>query len=238
LFLFIKKENKMDESALKIEVAACCRLFEFLGLFDFSGHASVRIPGTDNFLVNSRDSVRSIITPKDIVKVNLDGKVLEEGARVPSEIFIYTAIYKLLPDVFAIGHLHSPAIISLSVLGKEYVPVIARGSIFPDGIPVSEDSRLINSRERGDALAKALGLNRAVILRGHGSVVVGESIKAVLFRAYFSELNAKYQLDAYRIGEKPRPLPEDEIKEANEHYFGRLYEKVWNYFFHKANINF
>ncbi len=228
----------MDESVLKIEVATCCRLFEFLGLYDFSGHASVKIPGTDDFLINSRDSVRSIISPKDIIKANLDGKILEEGAKVPSEVFIYTAIYKFCPDVFAIAHLHSPAIISLSVLGKEYVPVIARGSIFPDGIPVFDDSRLINSSARGNALAKALGHNRAIILRGHGSVVVGESIKAVLFRAYFSELNAKYQLDAYRIGEKPRTLPEDEIKEANEHYLGRLYDKVWNYFFHKADINF
>jgi len=228
----------MDENELKIEVAACCRVFEFLGLFDFSGHASVRIPGTDTFLINSRDSVRSVIKPENIIKVDLEGKSLEEGVKPPSEVFIYTAIYKHFPDVSAVAHLHSPAIISLSVLGKAYVPVIPRGSIFPDGIPVFEDSRLINSRERGLALAKALGSNRAVVLRGHGSVAIAESLKAVLFRAYFSELNAKYQMDAYRAGQEPQRLPEDEIKEANAHYSGRLYDKVWNYFFHKANITF
>ena len=87
-------------------------------------------------------------------------------------------------------------------------------------------------------MANALGVNRAVILRGHGSVVAGESLKAVLFGAYFSELNAKYQIEAYRIGEKPRLLPKEEITEANEHYHERSYEKVWNYFFHKADIAF
>ena len=226
----------MDEKELKTEVATCCRMFEFLGLFDFSGHASVRVPGTDTFLMNSRDSVRSIITPEDIIKVDLDGNSLEEGIKPPSEVFIYTAIYKLCPDVLAIAHLHSPAIISLSVCGKDYVPVIARGSIFSDGIPVFEDSRLINSSERGIALAKVLEPKGAAILRGHGSVVVGESIKEVFFRGFFSELNATYQMDAYRIGQEPQRLPEDEIMEANGHYHGRLYEKVWNYYFHKANI--
>jgi len=226
----------MNENELRIEVADCCRLFESLGMFDFSGHASARIPGADTFLMNSRDSVRSNIRPEDIIKVDLDGKSLEEGVKPPSEVFIYTAIYKLYPDVSAVAHLHSPALISLSVLGKAYVPVIARGSIFSDGIPVLADSRLINSSERGVALAKALGPNGALMLRGHGSVVAGESIKAVFFRSYFAELNAKYQLDAYRAGQEPQRLPEDEMKEADEHYHGRLYEKVWNYFHDKAHI--
>jgi ribulose-5-phosphate 4-epimerase/fuculose-1-phosphate aldolase len=228
----------MDEQKLKIEVASCCRLFESLGLFDFSGHASVRIAGSDTFLMNSRDSVRSSITPTDIIKVDLDGKSLEKGVEPPSEVFIYTAIYQLCPDVHAIAHLHSPEIISLSVCGKAYVPVIARGAVFSDGFPVLEDSRLINSRDRGVALAKALGSNRGLMLRGHGSVVVGESIKEVFFRGYFAELNARYQMDAYRTGQQPLRLPEEEINEANGHYHGRLYEKVWNYYYRKANIAF
>lgn len=55
----------MDERTLQQEVATCCRLSEYLGLFDFSGHVSARVQGTDAVLINSRDSVRSNIVACD-----------------------------------------------------------------------------------------------------------------------------------------------------------------------------
>lgn len=225
----------VEEERLRVEVATCCRLLEYLGLIDFSGHVSARIPGTDAILINSWGRSRCKVEPQDIVKANLAGESLVEGARVPSEIHIHTAIYRRRQEVGAVAHLHPPATIALSVAGKEYLPVIYHGAIFAEGVPVFDDCRHVNSRERGEALATTLGQARAAIMRGHGAVVVAETLKGVFFASVYLEDNARKLLDAYRIGE-PRRLREEELEEGKGLWREQQFEKVWTYYQEKANI--
>lgn len=227
----------MDEHSLRRAVAGCCRLSEYLGLFDFSGHVSARMPGADTLFINSRDSVRSDIRPRDIVKVRIKDGVAEEGTAAPTEVYIHTAIYQRRPDVQAVAHLHSPAVIALSVAKKKFMPVIPRGSVFAEGVPEYDDSRTVNSPASGRALADVLGERRAVILCAHGSVVAAESVKALLFYALSLELNAGDQLAAYHAGEQPRVLREEEIRAGNRLYGQRLFEKAWDYYADKAALN-
>ena len=225
----------MEEKTLRREVATCCRLAEYLGLFDFSGHASARIPGAEVMFINSRNSVRSNIMLKDIIKVNVRENDVKKGPKAPQEIHIHSAIYRHRPDVNAVAHLHSPAVIALSVAGKKCLPVIQRGCHFAGGVPEYDDSRVVNSLDRGKALAKTLGQRRAVILRGHGSVVVAESVKSLLFYSLFLELNARYQLAAFQAGQQPRLLQKEAILEGNQPHGQRFFEKVWDYYVEKAS---
>jgi L-ribulose-5-phosphate 4-epimerase len=228
----------MDENLLRLEVAACCRLAEYLELFDFSGHASPRIPGKDTMFINSRDSVRSNIQSQDIIKVNLkNGNAVDEGI-APSEVYIHTAIYQSRPDVNAVAHLHSQAVIDLGVAKKKFIPVLPRGSVFAEGVPMYDDSRTVNTLDSGRVLAERLGKRRAVILLAHGAVVVAESLKALLFYSLSLELNARSQLAAYQSGEQPCALKDDEIRESNLLYRGRLFEKAWDYYVDKAALPF
>lgn len=228
----------MDENTLRLEVATCCRLLEYLGLFDFSGHASARIQGTDFILINSRKSVRSNIQPQDIIKVNLKDDVFETGSLAPSEVYIHTLIYRHRPDVNAIAHTHSPAVIGLSTAGKKFVPIIYRGYIFVDGVPLYDDSRTVCSVDTGKDLAETLGQRQAVIMRGHGSVVVADNMKALLFYSLSLELNAKYQLTVYQTGEQPRPLSREEMEEGKRHFGHKTFEKAWQYYVDKAALKF
>jgi L-fuculose-phosphate aldolase len=226
----------IDKKNLRIEVATCCCIVEYLGLFDFSGHISARIQGTDSILINSRDSVRSTIDVKDIIKTNLKGNVSDKRVRPPTEVFIHTSIYRRRPDVNAVAHLHSPATTMLSVTKKNYVPVIWRGAIFGEGVSLYDDCRTIKLAERGDALAEALGQKRAVIMRGHGAVVVAESVKALLYYSISLELNTRNQLAAYQMGCEPDPLLDEELAEGKQR-FGtkRLYDKAWSYYLGKLD---
>ena len=157
---------------LRSQVAQCCRMIEACGLIDFSGHVSSRC-GENRFLINPRDQSRFTAGPEDLVEANLEGRAVGQGD-VPSEVYIYSSIYRVRPDVNAIAHLHSPAVITLSIARREILPATLNGALFADGIPMYEDSRLINSPARGDLLARALGNARAVVIRSHGSVVVAE----------------------------------------------------------------
>jgi L-fuculose-phosphate aldolase len=212
-------------------------MLEYLGLIDFSGHVSSRIPGTDTILINPYNASRHGLGPQDVVKASLAGEPLGEGIVLPLEIHIHTSIYRHRPDVNAVAHLHPPVTIALSAAGKDYVPVIYHGAIFAAGVPVYDDCSHVNSVQKGDALAAVLGPRRAAIMRGHGAVVVAESVKGAFLGSVYLEDNAKTLLDAYKMGE-PCVLREDELQ-AGEHIWRQAtFEKIWTYYQEKFDLHF
>ncbi len=149
----------MSEDQSKTEVALCVRMLEYMGLIDFSGHVSCRIPATDTIFINAWGGSASPqkVRPQDIVKSDLGGNPLDDGVTLPSEINIHTSIYRFRPDINAIAHSHPPVTTALSAAGKTYVPVMHHGAIFHEGVSVYDDCRHVNTVEKGDAVAAALG---------------------------------------------------------------------------------
>lgn len=211
-------------------VAQCCRMLEANNLIDFSGHVSSRSEG--GFIINPRDQSRFTAKPEELVEACLDGSssVTGRGA-LPFEAYIHSSIYQLRPDVNAVAHLHSPVVIALSIAGRPIFPAVITGAVFADGIPIYDDSRLVNSKARGDQLAKALGNAKALIIRGHGSVVVAESIKSLFFACIYFERNAESLREAYQMGGNPQPLPPDELEEMRQGLLQeRVHSKIWDYY--------
>jgi len=218
-----------NKEELRDLLARCCRMLEANRLIDFSGHVSCRTDA--GYLINPRDQSRFIAKPEKMVEGSLASPYSAQGREaLPSEAYIHSSIYNLRPDVYAIAHLHSPAVITLSIAGRPIFPAVISGAVFADGIPVYHDSRLINSMARGDQLAEALGNARAVILRGHGSVVVAENIKSLFFACVYFERNAERLFEAYQIG-NPQPLPPEELEEMRQWLSKeRVHGKIWDYY--------
>lgn len=227
----------MDEKELCVELATSIRMLEYLGLIDFSGHVSVRHPSGDGLLINSWGGSRCSLEPQDIVRASMDGEAMNPEVTVPSEIHIHTSIYRMRPDVQAVAHLHPPITTALSVAGKTYVPVMHHGAIFASGVPVHDNCGHVNSKEKGDVLAERLANHRALIMRGHGAVVVAESIKGVFFGSVYLEDNAGKLAEAWKMGE-PIPLREDEAAAAAGVWRQNQFDKVWSYYQEKSGINF
>jgi ribulose-5-phosphate 4-epimerase/fuculose-1-phosphate aldolase len=227
----------MDEVLLQVEVATCVRMLEYMGLIDFSGHVSARVPGTNTILINPYGKSRHVLRPEDITKASTVGESLEAGVRLPLEIYIHMSIYRRRPDVNAVAHLHPPAIMALSAAGKDYVPVIYHGAIFAAGVPVYDDCTHVDTAEKGNSLAAVLGQGRAAIMRGHGAVVVAESVKGVFLGSVYLEDNAKTLLDAHKIGE-PCVLRENELQAGKRIWRKATFEKIWAYYQEKSGISF
>ena len=227
----------MNEDLMKDELAASIRMLEYLGLIDFSGHVSCRIPGTDNLYINSWGSSRCSLRPKDIVTSNLDGEPLATDVVLPSEIHIHTAVYRNRPDIQAVAHLHPPVTTAVGIAGKTYIPVMHHGAIFASGVPVHDNCGHVNSKEKGEALAKTLAGHRAMIMRGHGAVVVAESIRGVFFGSVYLEDNAKKLAEAHKIG-TPCPLRDDELEAGKGVWRQNQFDKVWRYYMEKFEIDF
>ena len=217
---------------LKSQVAACCRLLEASALIDFSGHVSCRV-NDDSFLINSHGKSRLAIEPGDIVEAKMDATAVQTGTILPSETHIHSSIYQARKDIHAVAHLHSPAVISLSIARQPIFPAIFQGALFADGIPVYKDARHVNTASRGNRLAMALGNAKVAVIRGHGSVVVAENVKALFFLSMYFEKNAQRLLDAYRAG-NPEPLTAEEQEEGQTTLLKeRIINKVWDYYLSK-----
>jgi len=220
--------------ALKERLAQCCRIMYAEGLFASSGHVSARVPGTETILIHPRQTSRAAVEAKDLVTVDLRGRLVEGEPEPPSETALHTAVYRARPEVQAVAHLHSHYATIISIAGRPLVPVYTPASIFAPQVPVYDDAALIQTDDQGDAVANSLAQGPAVLLRGHGSVVVAGSVEAVLAASIHFEENAKMLFDAYQIG-IPRAIDPDEARRiAGQTWQEKSIMKVWQHHLTRA----
>jgi HCOMODA/2-hydroxy-3-carboxy-muconic semialdehyde decarboxylase len=180
------------------------------GVLDGFGHISVRHPHQPNRFFIARSMAPALVEVADIVEVDFDGNVHDtQGRRTYVERFIHSAIYKARPDVMSVIHSHSPAVIPFGVTGARLRPICHMSGFLGAVTPVFDirhsagesTDLLISSQALGEALATTLGKANVALMRGHGSVTVGTSIKQAVYRGVYTESNARLQSEAMRFGE-------------------------------------
>jgi ribulose-5-phosphate 4-epimerase/fuculose-1-phosphate aldolase len=211
-------------------VARSIRIINAAGVMQKSGHVAIRDADDPNVMwINSRKASRSTLTAADVVAVDLrTGEQIGRGDEPPSELHIHREILRARPDVGAVAHSHPKYVVALSVAGHTLVPVTVDGQFLPLKTPMLDDARLINSEERGALVARTLGDASAVVLRGHGLIVVGRNVEEATTRLILAESNAWTQYTASALGE-PRVLRPDELVDLNHSYDEKAVRKSWHY---------
>jgi ribulose-5-phosphate 4-epimerase/fuculose-1-phosphate aldolase len=191
-------------------LATANRILAARGVVDGFGHVSVRHPGDAAVFMLSHSKAPALIGAGDIQCHDLAGEPLGESRGRPYlERFIHAGIYRARPDVMAVVHSHSPAVIPFGLTGQRLRPVFHMAGFLGSGSKLFEirdsDSTgdsdlLVRSPELGRALAASLGDCACVLMRGHGSTVVGASLEHAVYRAIYAELNAKLQAAALALG--------------------------------------
>lgn len=227
---------------LRDKLAHACRMLYMEGLMDHAGLAGARIPETGNLLLNPREMRGTtgrhpgMMEGDDLVVVDPDGKKVEGGNNPPSETPIFTGVFRARPDVMAIFHLHLPMATVFSLVGKPLRPVYVMGAPFGAEVPVCNDGTLIQRPEQGDVVAKALGASLAVLLKGHGAVIVGASVEEAFVASTLLEDNATRMYQASVIG-TPTFLEGDELREAaRQCWQPKVVAKIWTYHLLKAKL--
>jgi ribulose-5-phosphate 4-epimerase/fuculose-1-phosphate aldolase len=178
------------------------------GVLDGFGHISVRHDNQpDRFLI-ARSMAPGLVSAADIVVCDFDGQVHDaRGRNTYVERFIHSEIYRARPDVVAVVHSHSASVIPFGVTGNRLRPIYHMAGFLGSGSSHFEirDSggdtdMLIRNPALGRALASSLGAHSCVLMRGHGSTVVGNSIEQVVYRAIYAEVNAKLQAQSLGMG--------------------------------------
>jgi HCOMODA/2-hydroxy-3-carboxy-muconic semialdehyde decarboxylase len=196
------------DAALVDKLVIANRILYDQGVVDGLGHVSVRHGTVPDVFLLSCNRAPALVTRNDIVCYDLDGNAVSETTDRPYlERFIHSEIYRMRPDVIAVVHSHSPNMIPFGATGNRLRPIFHMGGFLGGGSShfeirdvAGETDLLIRSSDLGRYLADALGSHTCVLMRGHGSTVVGNSIEQVVYRAIYAEINARLQAQALTMG--------------------------------------
>jgi ribulose-5-phosphate 4-epimerase/fuculose-1-phosphate aldolase len=209
LFAVVLSTYALADDASQInELVLANRILTMNGVLDAYGHVSVRSERDKNHFFLSQHIPAGTVTRDDIVEYDLDSKQVGGKPRTGyTERYIHGEIYRARPDVMAVVHCHSADVIPFTVTNVPLRPMIHMAAFLGGPIPVFEirnaagiTDLLIRSPELGRALAKSLADNTAVLLRGHGAVVVAPGLHVVAGRSYYLSVNAKVQQQAIALG--------------------------------------
>lgn len=217
-------------AALVDDLVTANHILVKLGVLDGFGHVSVRHPERPERFLIARSMAPALVTAADIVECDWAGEVHDaQGRSSYVERFIHSELYAARPDVGSVIHSHSPAVIPFGVMGKggpALRPICHMSGFLGAAVPVFEirhaaeqpTDLLIRSRALGRALAHTLGSASVALMRGHGNVVVGHSLKQSVFRAVYTESNAKLQMQAIGLagGAEVQYLSSGEAQEASD----------------------
>jgi ribulose-5-phosphate 4-epimerase/fuculose-1-phosphate aldolase len=189
------------DPALLSDLAAASRILADQGVVDAFGHVSMRHPLAQDRFLMSRSLAPALVTADDIVEYDLDCLPCGGDARPGFlERFIHGEVYRARPDVMSVVHSHSPSVIPFGLVGTPMQAMFHNAAFLAGGVPVFDIRKkfgatdmLVGNPEKGVALAEALGERPVVLMRAHGSVAVGPNLPLAVFRAVYTEVNARIQ---------------------------------------------
>jgi HCOMODA/2-hydroxy-3-carboxy-muconic semialdehyde decarboxylase len=198
----------MTHAELIDDLVAANHILAHRRIFDAYGHISARDPRNPERYWLTRSMPPADVTANDIIEFDLDNRPVRVGEnRLFFERVIHGEIYKARPDVMAVCHNHSPSLIPFCNSETRLRPMVGNAAFLGEGAPVF-DIRTVDDEgdlnvctvPQASAMARALGSHAIVLLRGHGAVVVGESIRQCVRHAIIAETNARQQIEATILG--------------------------------------
>jgi len=228
-----------NEKALIEDLVAANHILVDQAVLDAYGHVSVRNPANPQHFFMGRNLAPALVTAADVVAYDMDGNAInaKPGFTHFLERFIHAEIYNARADVNAVVHSHSMVVIPFANTPIQLRPMFHVSSFLSPNVPVFDirkavggpTNMLVGNAAIGKALAETIGQNSVALMRGHGEVVVAPTIALVVFRAVYTDANARMQAQAIASGAPIVFLDAEEAAAANkvvDQVHGRAWE-LW-----------
>jgi ribulose-5-phosphate 4-epimerase/fuculose-1-phosphate aldolase len=220
--------------ALIDDLVAASRILAQHEVLDAYGHVSARSDRNPDRFIMSRSLAPALVSAADLMELDADSEPVPGDKRKGFlERYIHGEIYRARADVMAVVHSHSPSVIPFGVTRTKLRPIYHMGSFLWSGAPVfdirkekQDNDLLIRDNPLGKALAGTLGKCNCVLMRGHGMTVIGDSIPEAVFRAIYTEMNARLQLQATQLEGPIEFLSDEEGRRSTVSNRGTI-ERPW-----------
>jgi ribulose-5-phosphate 4-epimerase/fuculose-1-phosphate aldolase len=170
------------------------------------------------------------VRESDLLILDFEGKVIEGNSLPNREVYIHSECYQRRPDVGSVCHSHSPMVKVFASLGEPLKPIENVASLFAPETPIYQRVGLIVNAELGREVAESLGDRMAVLMRGHGSTVVGPNVQQAAVTAIYLEEAAKLTYRARCIG-TPICFTDEEVARLSEYVWKEnSFNRAWDYY--------
>ena len=200
-FPSIRDQVSEAEWAARVELAACYRLVDYYGMTDMIyNHITLRIPGTDDLLINLYGLLYKEITASSLVRIDVEGNILwkpetDYGIN-KSGYVIHGAIHKARPDVVGVIHTHTRAGMAVSSMACGLLPLNQTAIRFVGHIGYHDyEGPAVDLAER-ERLVRDLGPHDAMIMKSHGLLTCGATLPQAFNTLYALEMSCRAQVDA------------------------------------------
>jgi ribulose-5-phosphate 4-epimerase/fuculose-1-phosphate aldolase len=236
----------MNDIAASIrDLVVANRILARENVVDAYGHVSMRHPGNPQRFLLAVSIAPEMVEEDHIIEFHLDGTpACDDGRPLYHERFIHGGIYEARPDVQAVVHAHSEDVLPFSIAAAPLRPVIHSGSFMGAHVPVWDiadrfgpnTNMLVTGIEEARDLARCLGANNVLLMRGHGFSAASRSLIEVVRIAVYVPRNARVLMNALRLGRGIKPLYEGEIAARNAGYkpYSLETRRAWRYWAQKA----
>lgn len=229
------------------DLVAASRILAAQGVCDAFGHISARNPDNPDTYFLSCARAPQLVERDDIMEFSFDGTPVGGDTRKPFlERFIHGSLYEARPDVHSVVHSHSRSVLPFTVTPARLRPLVHSCATIGREVPVwdaqtrfGDTNLLIANAEMGRDFATVMADGRSALMRGHGSTVVGGSIREAVYTAVYLEVNASLQIQASALGPITF-LTDGEIETIQSRLSdakpGEGYDRAWQYWCRQAGI--
>ena len=214
-----------EEWAARVDLAACYRLAAHYRMTDqIYTHISARVPGgEEHILINAFGTLFEEITASTLVKVDMAGNLVDDptGLGINRAGFvIHSAVHKARPEVGCVVHTHTAAGLAVAAQEDGLLPITQHAMRFWKRIGYHDYEGIALDMDEQVRLVRDLGAHPAMILRNHGLLTCGRTVREAFELIYYLECACKAQVGALAGGLKLRIPPDDVIEKT-----ARLFER-------------
>ena len=207
----LQQRVSAEEWGMRVNLAACYRLAAHFRMTDLIyTHISARVPGPEHhFLINAFGQLWDEISASTLVKVTLDGEIVEDPTGYGfnrAGYVIHSAVHRARPDVACVMHTHTAAGVAVSAQEQGLLPLSQHAMRFTNNIAYHDYEGLALDLDEQARLVRDLGSHKAMILRNHGLLVCGSSIYETFDYMYYLERACQTQVNAM-AGAQFKALP-------------------------------
>jgi len=214
----------MEEEEIKAEICNVMKnLYEKNLVASLGGNVSARLPGKEYFWITPTTKFKAGLKPEDLLKVSVNGELIEGKLRPSSETKFHAAIYFVRNDVNAVVHAHNPISTALASLGIEIKPITVNAVLTLGKLKVLE-YETPGSKELAEKIRANVGNSNVLILGNHGVVGLGKDLAEAANFVEMLEEVSKINLIAFLLQSLDKRLtlktiPEDEVKALIRYFY-------------------
>jgi ribulose-5-phosphate 4-epimerase/fuculose-1-phosphate aldolase len=197
----VRERVSKEEWQMRVDLAAAYQLAHIYKWTDLIyTHFSARVPGTHDFLINPYGMMFDEITASNLVKIDLEGKIKDDPLGIgvnEAGFIIHSCMHAARPEINCVIHTHTRATVAVSAMKCGLLPISQHAMMMHQQVTYHDYEGVALYEAEKDRMAKNLGkTSKAMILRNHGVLALGETVREAFEMMYYLDCACQIQVDA------------------------------------------